>query len=98
MALGKEYNAGALWPLESWPGHSGLEKEQAQGLSFPSLAFRFTDSWQASTPMVFMPTHGSLSSFSSLQVYTHQALTYYWQDYLGIPSKGKGQWGPASCR
>lgn len=41
--------------------------------------------------MTFMATHGSLSSISGLQVYAHQALTYYWQDYLGIPSKG--QWG-----
>lgn len=43
--------------------------------------------------MTSMPSHGSLFSFSGLQVYVHQALTYYWQDYLGFPSKGKGQWG-----
>lgn len=53
--------------------------------------------------MTSMPSHGSLFSFSGLQVYVHQALIYYWQDYLGFPSKGKGQWGggvgrATSCR
>lgn len=45
-----------------WLVCSGCVEEQAQVLDSrdPFSAFQFSDSGQAGTPMIFMPTHGSL--------------------------------------
>lgn len=98
MALGKECYARALWPLAMSVLGLWVNRPRSWTLSTPSLTFRFSDSWQASTLTTFMATRASLSSYPGLQVYAHQALTYDWQEYLGIPSKGKGLLGPANCR